>query len=653
TLASLAYVSVVGVPVDASALRAPIAQAFSETIGRQVRFVGPMELELSGRPKLRVGGLHIAGPEGSANRDFASLGEARLALDLWQLVHRRLHVQEISGRDVKLRLERRADGTNNWTFDLPQVKGPPAEAQAPAAAAADLPIIHIQRVSLERLNVEYVTAEGRSHFFDLHSLSAQAQADRPFSMTLAGAVEKSFPYRVEFTGGPLPDLLRADKPWPIELMLTFLSSTLTMNGTVTGASGDIRFGLGTESLSEFERLFQTRLPPVGATAIAGRVVFSPRKVTLSQLAGVMGSTTMVGDLDFDTAGERPKITGALSLPWLDMRPFLIPRQQDAMQAIAQMAAPPRSLADSYRELSRASFSLSQLNNIDADLSLRIGNWISLPGDVRDASLQVKLAQGRLEVPIQASVTGVALRGGAYADATGSPPKFRMSLATRDSELGGLAELLAGLPGVQGHLGRFELKIAAQGDQVSELVRSLDVRLDIERAKLSYGNVEGGRPVDFALERLAVALPAGRPLAGELSGSLLGRPLTASLRGGALEPIMVEGRSGLDFDAQSGQLKARVRGVLAEPTAQAGPDIAFELSAPRANAVASWLGFVPGSEAQVNLSGKVAMRRDSWRVEALRFRVGRTALTADLTRMLVDKTPLLKVQLVADSIDVKE
>jgi uncharacterized protein involved in outer membrane biogenesis len=336
-----------------------------------------------------------------------------------------------------------------------------------------------------------------------------------------------------------------------------------------------------------------------------------------------------------------------------MRPFLVPRPQDAKQAIAQMAAPPRSLADSYRELSRASFSLTQLNTMDADLRLRVGNWVSLPGDVKDASLQVRLANGRLEVPIEAKVTGVALRGGAYADATGSPPKFRMSLATRDSELGGLAELLAGVPGVQGHLGRLELKVTAQGDEVSELVRSLDVRLEMERAKLSYGNVEGGRPVDFALDRLAVALPAGRPLAGELSGSLLGRPLTASLRGGALEPMMVEGRSGIDFDAVSGQLKARVRGVLAEPTAQSGPELAFDLSAPRANAAASWLGFVPGSEAQVNLSGRFAMRRDAWRVDSLRFQVGRTALTADLSQMLVDGKPLLTARLVADNIDVKE
>jgi hypothetical protein len=651
--AGLGYVSLVGIPVDASALRDPIARAFSESIGRRVRFVGPMDMEISGRPRLRVGGLHIAAPDGSANGDLASLGEAYLVLNLWQLIHRRLHVEELSGKDVRLRLERRADGTNNWTIRLPQSSAPKTRPETSTASAAELPTIHIQRMSLERVSVEYVTAEGRSHYFDLHSLAAQGQADKPFSMTLTGAVEKSFPYRMEFNGGPLQELLRGERPWPLQLTLTFLSSTLTMNGTVIGSSGDIRFGLGTESLSEFERLFQTRLPPVGATAMAGRVEFNPGKVTISQLAGVIGSTTMVGDVDFDNTGPRPKISGTLAVPWLDLRPFLVPRPQDTREAIAQMAAPPRSLADSYRELSKVTFSLTELAKFDADLSLEVGNWISLPGDVKDASLQVRLAGGRLEVPIQATVTGVTLRGGAYADATESPPKFRMSLATRDSELGGLAELLAGLRGLQGHLGRFQLTVRAHGDQVSELVRSLDVRLGIERAKLSYGNVEGAHPVDFALERLDIALPAGKPLAGDLNGSLLGRPLRASLRGGALEPMMIEGRSQIDFNAQSGPLKARVRGILVEPTAQAGPDISFELTAPRANAAANWLGFVPESEASVSLAGKVAVRQQSWRVEGLRFQVGRTSLAAELSRALVGNKPLLKARLVAENIDVKE
>ena len=93
------YVTFVGITVDASFLRATIAQTFTDNIGRQVRFEGPMEMEISATPKLRVGGLHIANAPGFGSGDFASLGEARLAVDLWPLLFKRkLHIDELAGQ---------------------------------------------------------------------------------------------------------------------------------------------------------------------------------------------------------------------------------------------------------------------------------------------------------------------------------------------------------------------------------------------------------------------------------------------------------------------------------------------------------------------------------------------------------------------------
>ncbi|HWQ37686.1 MAG TPA: hypothetical protein VNM24_03610 [Burkholderiales bacterium] len=652
-LLGLLYVSLVGIPVDASALREPVARAFSETVGREVRLEGAMRLEISGRPKLTIGAVSIANPEGFGARDFARLGEARLALDLWQLMHRRLHVDELSGRDVQVRLVQRAAGDNNWTFQLPAADRSGARPQRASTSVADLPVIDIDRVSLEGLKVEYVTREGVSHYFDLHALSAKAPADEALTMKLTGTVEKVFPYQIELAAGPLQDLLRAEKPWPLRLTLTFLSSSLTLEGALTGASGDLRFGLGTETLTEFERLFQTRLPALGATALAGRIVFDPRKVTVSRLVGVMGNTTLSGELEFDTSGARPTIRGALALPSLDLRPFLLPRPEDPKEAMARMAAPPRSLADTYRELSQVAFSLSQLNDLDADLTLSVGNWLNLPGDVKDAALQVKLEQGRLEVPIRATVTGVALAGRAHADATTTPPRFAMSLATRESDLGGLAELLTGLPGIKGRVGRFELRVGAQGDQVSELVQSLDVRLEIERGHLSYGNIEGGRPVAFDLDKFAIALPSGQSLRGNLRGTLLGRPVQASLSGGALEAMMLQGRSPIDFNLESGQLRARVHGLLERPALERGPQIAFELAAPRASAAASWLGFTPDSQASIHLSGRVWLRSRSWRAERVRMQIGRSAILAEVAQTFIGQRPLIQAKLSADNIDVAE
>src|SRR5258706_11178671 len=96
------YVTFVGVSIDASFLRGTVAQTFSDNIGRQVRFEGPMEIEISARPKLRIGGLHIDNAPGFGESEFARLGEARLAVDLWPLLFRRkLHIEELAGSDVR------------------------------------------------------------------------------------------------------------------------------------------------------------------------------------------------------------------------------------------------------------------------------------------------------------------------------------------------------------------------------------------------------------------------------------------------------------------------------------------------------------------------------------------------------------------------
>jgi AsmA family protein len=645
------YIATIGITINAAALRGNIANTFSENIGRQVRLDGPLVLEISARPRLRVGGLHIANASGFEGGDFASLGEARLALDLWPLlIERKLRIEELSGTAVRVHLQRHRNGTNNWTF-APRVAAPAtaarSESSSPIGAEEAVSALDIHSISLEQLNVEYIGADGVSHFFDLHTLNARSPAGEPFTMSLDGAVEKTFPYKVAFTGGRLGDLV-AGRPWPITMNLNFLSTVLALSGTVSGNTGDIRFGLGTENLEEFERLMQTELPDVGATGIAGTVHYGQNKVELSQLSASMGRTMLNGELEFDSSADKPRISGSLSVPMLDLRPFL--RKKDAVPASSD---PPKSLSELYRELSNVSFSLGQLKQVDVDLTLSVQRWLSLPGDVRDASLQIKLENGHLNAPVLATVTGVALKGGITADATSSPPQFQLELGTRDSDLGGLAEFLLGARGIKGHLGRFDLKLAATGDQVSELVRSLDVQLKVEKGKFSYGNVEGGRPVNFALENFAVSLPAGKTLSGKMRGKLLEHPFSASLRAGALEPMMLGTRSPMDFSLKSGQVAVNIQGLLQAPTADSGPELKFVVAAPRAGELASWFGFTPGAEAPINLSGKATARTTEWRLSDLVFRLGRSSINANLARVGINSQPLVKVRLGADQIDIRE
>ncbi|MEI7842833.1 MAG: AsmA family protein, partial [Gallionellaceae bacterium] len=263
-LLTILYIALIGVSIDLANWRGKAATLLTQNLGREVRFDGPLQLEISAHPKLRIGGLHIANATGFEGGDFASLGEARLALDLWPLLRMRFQVEELAGSDVHARLQVKKDGTTNWKFNPPQPKQEIEPKAKPSSVdlAQLLAALDIKRVALEKLDVEFIGANQKSHFFELQSLVAQFPAGEPISLTLHGTVEKTAPYQLEFTGGTVADLAHLEKPWPIDLKLDFMSSHLTLRGSLSETTDELNFGLDTENLSEFEQLFQIKLPAV-------------------------------------------------------------------------------------------------------------------------------------------------------------------------------------------------------------------------------------------------------------------------------------------------------------------------------------------------------------------------------------------------------
>ncbi len=640
------YVAVIGIKLDASSHDKDIAGKLTVALGRDVQFTGPLQLEISAHPKLHMGGLHIANARGFGGDEFASLGEARLELDLWHLLWGYLQIEELSGSEVHLRLQTNKDGSNNWTFKPQAAQIPDASQPASVGDTRLLARLDIRHISLQKLDVEYIADNSKSHYFELQSLVAHIPSGKPVTLSLNGTVEKTFPYQLEFTGGTLAELVGGELPWPVDLSLNFLSSKLTLKGKVTPDSGVIHFTLATQNLNEIERLLQTSLPAVGKASIAGDVTYAPGNVKLANLDGNMGNTALNGSLDFDYGGARTRVQGQLNLPALDTRPFMTGKPNEA-------DAPAQSLAEIYRELAQANFDLRALNNTDVDLTLRVGKWLNLPGDVHDAMLQLKLDHGRLNLPIQAALADVHLSGSAHIDARKNPARFDVALGTHESSLGNLAGLLLGLPDVKGHLGQLDLRIAAKGNRGAELMESLDMQLDVERGKLSYGNGAGERPVQLALDKFAVALPAGKALRGEARGTLLANTFSMTLQGATLTELMQEANAPIDFNLQAGSASAQVHALLQPPAENSGSSVSFRLDAPHSSEVSSWLGLKPGADVPANLKGEFHTRKNGWQLSGFALQLGHSTLTADVQQTREQNKPLVKLQLSSELVDADE
>ena len=679
-VAALAWVAQAGLTIDAGNWRGEVAARLSQALGRPVVLTGPISLTLSLSPSLRAGGLQVPGPQG----DLLSVGQVRLSLELtpW-LRSRELRVSELAGEDVRLSLRRGADGRGNW-------EAPPAASEArvaPASGGVPGPIelpgaLVIGRLSLARLAVDYTGADGVRHFFDLDSLEAIAPADTPLSATLRGSVEKRFPYEISVRGGALTGLVALagarpgdDAPaWPLGLSLTFLGSAVQAEGSVSRArgvwNGEFDVGLGTPDLVEFERLFARPLPRAGAAALAGRLSVSPGNVALRGLSASIGQSSLTGDLALTLAGTRPRLTGALALAALDLRPFL---EQDASTA----PEPARSLAQWYREIGQARLELARLRGIDAELDLSVARWLNLPGDVRDASVKLRLDDGRLEAPVHAVIAGVRLDGDLLVDGGASPPSVELALGARDSLLGDLAELVFGLRGINGALGGFSMRMAAQGERVSDLTRSLELRLVVSRGGLTYGNdaSASSRPVAFGVDSLVLALPPGQALSVQAEGSLLEQPLSATLSSAPLAAL-VQGGAPVRISALSRSLRATVQGTLGDPAGVPGTDLRISLTAARVGDLAAWLdvrGATPagpaappapvmpgvrtvvrsgaGAQLPLALEGRARWHSGRWALEGGSIRVGRSALSAELAQ--APRRGPITLQLSADTLDLAE
>jgi len=626
------------IPLSAGGFRDEIGAAASEALGRRVALEGPLVLVPGVKPKLAIGGIRIANPPGFSLPDFATLGDARLQVDLVPLLRGHVRILGLEAENVRARLEILRDGSPNWVPGSPgpdvsvrtRSRAPSGSETGPgtptASAARSRVVLEVQHLALRNLALEYLDARTGAPIrtFDLDELVGQGTYGRPVAITLNGRVDKSFPYTGTITGGPAETLWRSGTPWPFEIDLSFIGSAIHAAGSFDAETGatDVVLGLGAENLAEIARFLQIKVPPVGATGLSARVTARDGVVEIAAIRGVMGASTLSGGLRVETADGRARVTGKLDVPQLDLRPFLGLEETTPSEAETPLR---------FEELERVTLDLRGLSAVDADVQLGVDRVLGLPGELNDARLLVRLDAGKLDAPLAVTVANVPLQGKLSVRADEAPPEFGLTLGAGETPLGGLAELLVGLRGVEGKLGRFDLRLTGSGETLGAVVRALEAQVALGDARLFYGNVQGGRPVRLALSSLEVALPAGRGLEGSARGALLGVPVTMKLKGGELATTLREARTPIELTVRGSGATLAVTGVIARPEKSGGPDLRFRIDAKRAGDLAAWLGVARTASAPIAIAGHVRIESDEWTLDEATAKLGRSQLVVDARR----------------------
>ena len=586
---------------------------------------------------------------------------------------REWRVRRVNASNVAVFLESQANGINNWTLETgtgSQVAAPepaPTREQAEAAARdalASLSQLVIDEIRLTRLHVEYVGPDKKLRLYSIPDLHASAPAGKPVTMKFRGVVDSLFPFDVELTGGALREFADPNKPWPFTVVTSALGSTMTLDGSFKPDETSVQFGWGTPDPAVASRILQVQLPDVGPTAVAAQISVSPGRVRMQNLRGWMGVTQLTGDVTVRTDTARPLIQGELAVPVLDLKPFLSEGPgasasgAPGAQAVATDTASEDTagtLAEWYRSRADGVLDLGALDQFDADLQLSVGRWLSLPGNVRDAGLHVRLNNGRLSAPVSAQLAGVSMTGDINIDGGQREPRIELALNALDTELGEFARFMFGLPGVRGHLDSLSLRLAGQGRSIADQVNSMALDLNMAGGQLTYGNQAGQKPVAFGLNDLSMTVAPGEALKVAGNGSLLDQPLDISFTGTPLKQLLTEGQSRIDIKARSRSMTARVRGSVGQKSTDGNisTGLFVGVSARRARDVAAWFGIGRKVDAPFSMAGNFTWDGKNWAVRDGRLGVGRNGIRAEISQKARGLHPLMQATITADTLDVAQ
>lgn len=120
---------------DANRYKPEIEGLAQKHLGRTLNLGGDMSLSLWPVLGLRAEQVSVGNAEGFTDLQFAEAESLVLGVQLMPLLSKRLEVDEVALDGLKLFLERRKDGSNNWQL-APQAAAPEPVAEAPAAAPA-------------------------------------------------------------------------------------------------------------------------------------------------------------------------------------------------------------------------------------------------------------------------------------------------------------------------------------------------------------------------------------------------------------------------------------------------------------------------------------------------------------------------------------
>ncbi len=451
--------------IPAETFKGELEKRASESLGRNVTIGDDLSIKIFPKTAFRVTDLQIDNPDGFSSPYLVRVGEASIGVDLLKILSREVQINQFVLQEPDINLEKTKSGAINWELS-------PANGDAQSSSSGDGGADVTNAINDIRLG-DVRIVDGKATYADRQADQSYAINDIDVDVTL-DSLEK--PFAVKGT----MDI--QDTPSRIDLVMTNLGNfireedtnlTFTMELGETSAGGNL--GVTFDKGMSFQGPVNFSAPDLPAlAALAGSPLPDAPGFDTFSVSGTLNGTSSdirltgaqinfdaieaSGDLRLILSGARPKATGTLTTPSLDLRPYM---------------PPPTTTSEGFPAWSQEPMDFTSLRNIDADLDISTNEILLNQMRFSESELDLVISNGRMtaEIPKMGMYKGNG-SGRVVVNARSRVPSFagNFTMARVDAQPFSIDVL--SIDNLLG-LGGFNFNFTASGASQAAIMATLD------------------------------------------------------------------------------------------------------------------------------------------------------------------------------------
>ena len=503
-------------------LKDQLAATIGSAIGRKVtigdlRLSVPLKLE---KPRLDVE-LHnvtVANPEGMPVRDLFTGQIITTTVELLPLIKGRVRMEALAFVQPALALEEDAAGNRNWVFAA--TSAPAAAAAAPTDSGQSTPAPTTSAPAADFTLPPAITIDTGAVSYQSALTGSKAAASAITSVQTLDAISGAVTSKGQLTAGGETvafDVALGDYTALTSVKTTTLVARMDARPLTASISGDAAFSTTAEfkgnvvaSTPSLVGLAQWAGADAAAsgeplrTSLEGKIAAAGDVIAFTETDVMVNTTSGRFDGTLDLAGERPKISGAVSSEHVDLRrltgatpraslapeaiqedfePLVKPSWEQLLndlntlergpQAAAVAQAAPTAAVSSAGGWSDQPFNLKSLRSVDMDVEIRAAQISYGQLDLKQGRVKAGLVDGVLDATIEELAVGDgSAKGTVNVDSRASPPRAKVALNLSKVAAEPIVTELTGKPLLSG-TSDVVINATAAGQNQAQLASTLD------------------------------------------------------------------------------------------------------------------------------------------------------------------------------------